>query len=188
VTEIARGASSNITEFTIASHVGTHIDAPVHFIPGARSIDQIPLERFTGPGVVVTVNKAAGEPIDVEDVKADVQAGDIVLLHTGWSAKFGNDDEYQVHPYLTPELARLLVEKQIKMLGVDCVNVEMPIPIRPPDYGRPIHKTLLGAEVLIIENLTNLDHIAGKGCRIYAFPIPYQGSDGAQARVVAELP
>jgi len=188
ISEIARGASSNITQITMASHIGTHIDAPVHFIPGGKTIDQVPLERFTGAAITISVHKGATEPIAPADIdQAAIHEDDIVFLHTGWSAKFGTP-EYDHHPYLTPELARFLVDRRIKMLGVDCVNVEMPIADRPPDYARPIHHTLLGSEVLIIENLTNLDQIAGRRARVFAFPIKYQACDGAQARVVAELP
>jgi kynurenine formamidase len=188
VQEIARGDSSNITQVTMASHIGTHIDAPVHFIPGAKTIDQVPLERFTGPAVTISLAKGATEPIHVADVEGqEIREGDIVFLHTGWSGKFGRP-EYDHHPYLTPELAVYLVGKGVKMVGVDCVNVEMPIADRPPDYSRPIHHTLLGHEVLIIENLTNLDQIAGQPTRVFAFPLKYRGGDGAQARVVAELP
>jgi arylformamidase len=160
----------------------------VHFIPGAETIDQVPLERFTGPVVTISVHKGATEPITVGDLNGhDLHEGDIVFLHTGWSEKFGTPD-YDHHPYLTPEVASYFVEKRVKMVGVDCVNVEMPISDRPADYTRPIHHTLLGNGVLIIENLTNLDQIAGRGARVFAFPIKYQGCDGAQARVVAELP
>jgi arylformamidase len=187
IQEIAKGDSSNITLITMASHIGTHMDAPCHFIPGAKSIDQMPLESFTGPVVTVSVQRGPSEAIPLADVAgAGIQAGDIVFLHTGWAAKFGTP-AYDRHPYLSVELANFLVDARVKMLGVDCVNVEMPIGDRPADYARPIHHTLLGSEILIVENLTNLEAIAGRRARVFAFPIKYQGGDGAQTRVVAEL-
>jgi len=186
--QIAAGDSSNITEIRLSSHVGTHIDAPYHFIQEGKTIDQLPLEHFTGPAVTISVERQAGESITPDDLsRADVRAGDIVLLHTGWSRKF-ESPEYQRHPFLVQDTADWLVDHKVKMLGIDCVNVEMPVADRPPDYARPIHHTLLRNEVLIIENLTNLDRIAGQRVRLYAFPIPYRGCDGAQARVVAEVP
>ena len=188
IQEIAKGDTSNITLITMASHIGTHMDAPCHFIPGAKSIDQMPLETFTGPVVTVSVQRGAGEAIPLDDLaKADIQAGDIVFLHTGWAAKFGTP-AYDRHPYLSVEVANFLVDKRVKMLGIDCVNVEMPIVDRPPDYARPIHHTLLGNDIPIIENLTNLEVIAGRRARVFAFPIKYKDGDGAQTRVVAELP
>ena len=187
IQELAKGDSSNITLITMASHIGTHMDAPCHFIPGAKSIDQMPLESFTGPVVTVSVQRGASEAIPLSDVaQAGISEGDVVFLHTGWAAKFGTP-AYDRHPYLSVDLANFLVQKKVKMLGVDCVNVEMPIGDRPADYTRPIHHTLLGAEILIIENLTNLEAIAGKRARVFAFPIKYKGGDGAQTRVVAEL-
>ena len=185
--EIAKGDSSNITLITMASHIGTHMDAPCHFIPGAKSIDQMPLETFTGPVVTVTVQRGASQEIPLDDVvRAGIQAGDIVFLHTGWSNKF-DTPAYDDHPYLSVDLANFLVDKRVKMLGIDCVNVDWPIATRPADYTRPIHHTLLGNDILIIENLTNLEAIAGKRARVFAFPIKYKGGDGAQTRVVAEL-
>jgi len=81
VQEIAKGDSSNITQVTMASHIGTHIDAPVHFIPGAKTIDQMPLEQFTGPAVTVSVERGASEGITLQDIsRADIQAGDIVFF------------------------------------------------------------------------------------------------------------
>jgi arylformamidase len=185
--EIAKGDSSNITMITMASHVGTHMDAPCHFIQGARSIDQMPLDTFIGPLVTISVRRGPSEEIQVADVEgADVRPGDIVFLHTGWSDRFGTPD-YDDHPYLSVDVAKFLVERRVKMLGVDCVNVDWPICTRPPNYSRPIHNTLLGSEVLIIENLANLAAVAGRRARVYAFPLKYKNGDGAQTRVVAEL-
>ena len=185
--ELAKGDSSNITLITMASHIGTHMDAPCHFIAGARSIDQMPLETFTGPVVTVGINRGPVEEIPLEDIAdAGIEPGDIVFLHTGWAGKFGTP-AYDHHPYLSEDVAHFLVDKRVKMLGVDCVNVDMPIADRPPNHTRPVHHTLLGNDVLIIENLTNLEAIAGRKARVFAFPLNYRGGDGAQTRVVAEL-
>lgn len=184
---IAAGDSSNMTEFTIASHIGTHIDAPRHFIEGGKTIDQIELDRFAGPALVVPITREAEQAITAEDLsEADVRPDDIVLLNTGWHRKFTSPD-YQRHPYLSEEAARYLVDRRVKMVGIDCVNVEMPIVARPAGHGRPIHLMLLGHDIPIIENLANLDAVTGRRMRLYAFPLSYKGSDGAQARVVAEV-
>ena len=64
-----------------------------------------------------------------------------------------------------------MVAKHVKVLGVDCVSVDMPVSVRPPDFAYPIHRTLLGKEVrLIIENLGDLSSVSGKRVQIYAFP------------------
>ncbi|MDE3076157.1 MAG: cyclase family protein, partial [Chloroflexota bacterium] len=139
----ARGDSANVSELRTPTHAGTHVDAPFHFVPGGRTIDQISLEQLCGPAVVIPIHRRAEEPISPEDLAAaDVRPGDIVLLHTGWSEKF-ETPEYQLHPYLLPETARWLVEKKAKMLGVDGVNVDMPIGHRPADYANPVHRILL---------------------------------------------
>jgi kynurenine formamidase len=70
---------------------------------------------------------------------------------------------------------------------VDAVTVDMPVAVRPPDFAYPIHRTLLGNNVLIVENLGDLSAVAGKRLKIYAFPLKIKGSDAGHVRVVAEV-
>ncbi len=70
---------------------------------------------------------------------------------------------------------------------MDTITVDMPTAVRPQGFAFPVHHTLLEAEVLIIENLTGLEQVAGQRVRIFAFPLKIQGSDAGQARVVAEV-
>ena len=76
----------------------------------------------------------------------------------------------------------------VKLVGVDCVTVDMPLQLRPPDFAYPAHRTLLGNDVLIIENLADLSPVSGKRLQIFAFPLRITGSDAGHVRVVAELP
>lgn len=187
VVRIADGKPLNVSVIRIATHAGTHVDAPWHFDPNGNTIDQVPLEQVCGPAVVISVSRGGGEAIPLGDLeRADVRAGDIVLIHTGWGDKF-ESPEYANHPYLSEEVARWMVEKQVKMMGIDAITPDMPTPMRPPDFKFPIHHILLDNDVLIIENLANLDRVAGQRVRLYAFPLKIQGSDGGQARVVAEV-
>lgn len=186
VHRIEHGHPLNTSVLRLATHAGTHVDAPWHFVQRGRTIDQIPLEDLCGEGVVVSVSRGAGEAIEPRHLaEADIRAGDIVLLHTGWSEKF-TSDEYYDHPYLSDACARWLVERRVKMVGMDALTPDMPIPRRPKDFSAPVHHILLGADVLIIENLANLAAVAGRRVRVYAFPLRIRGSDAGQARVVAE--
>jgi len=93
----------NVTEIRMVAHVGTHLDAPSHFIPDGPSIDQIPLGRLHGPGVVWRVRRQAGEmiePDDLDGASPPAQPGDMVLLDTGWSHWFGRP-AYDDHPWLS---------------------------------------------------------------------------------------
>ncbi|HEY4279487.1 MAG TPA: cyclase family protein [Conexibacter sp.] len=188
VMEIAHGAPLNISMLHVATHAGTHIDAPSHAIAGARSIDEIPPERFIGTGVVVGVRRGAGEEITVEDMLAGgprPQRGEMVLLSTGWDELFQSDD-YHDHPALSPALARWLVEEGVTLVGVDCITVDLPVARRPAGFDFPVHRTLLGAEVLIAENLRGLAPLVGARVRVYGQPIAVRGGDGGHVRMLVQ--
>jgi len=184
-----KGHALNVTEISLPCHAGTHVDAPVHIVANGKSIEEMPLESFVGPGAVIPVKKRGGEEVtakDLEDSGIAVNRGDILMLFTGWDAKFESAD-YNLHPYLSVDAAEWLVNKGIKLFGIDCITVDLPTPLRPKDFDFPVHKTLLGNEVLIAENMTNLGKIVGKKSRILAFPLMVKGSDAAHARIVAEI-
>lgn len=186
VHRIDKGNPLNTSVLRIATHAGTHVDAPWHFVPNGKTIDQIPLEDLFGAGVVVSVSRGAGEEITVADLqKADVREGDIVLIHTGWGDKF-ETHEYHDHPYLSDDAARWLVGRKVKMMGLDAITPDMPTGRRPQGFTYPVHHILLENGVLIIENLANLDQVAGRRVHVYAFPLKIRGSDAGQARVVCE--
>lgn len=156
--------------FSMSTHVGTHIDAPNHMVKDGKTLDQIPIEQFIGRGRLV-------EGLDFTQVKqAGIEEGDIVLFKTGMADHWGKDEYYKKYPEISEEVANYLVEKKVKMVGMDIAS-----PDHPPFK---IHKILLGANVLIIENLTNLDKLVGKEFTVYALPIKL-ALDGAPARVIA---
>jgi kynurenine formamidase len=108
------------------------------------------------------------------------------MLYTGWDEKFDSPD-YNLHPYLSVDAAEWMVKKGIKMFGIDCITVDLPTPLRPKGFDFPVHKTLLGNDVLIAENVANLGSIVGKRTRIMALPLRVKGSDAGHARIVAEV-
>lgn len=177
----------NVTEFTAVTHVGTHIDVPLHFVPDGETIDTLPLEQFAGTGVVIDVTKTEPEAVTVEDVEVapvTVRENDIVLLYTGWCHKYG-DADYDPHPWLTADLAEWFVERGVKLVGVDTITPDIPSPHRPEGWMEyPVHRTLLENGVLIAEHLGNLDSVADERLDIYGFPIKFRDGDGAQARFV----
>jgi kynurenine formamidase len=75
----------------------------------------------------------------------------------------------------------------VKLVALDVATPDMPEAVRPPGFDWPVHRLLLGAGVLIAEHLNRLDQVTGRRFRAYALPIPIVGSDGAPARIVAEL-
>ncbi|MFQ5852144.1 MAG: cyclase family protein [Candidatus Binatia bacterium] len=175
-----------ITRYTFLTHLGTHMDAPNHFIRGGKSIDQVSPEQTAGTAVVLNVPKAPCSAITVDDLEKSepkVQRGDIVFLRTGWGAKYERED-YHDHPYLPGETAKWLVERGAKIVGVDFVTVDLPPKLRKEGFTCPAHTTLLSNDVPIIENLY-LEEVVGKKLEVLCFPIKIRGSDGAPTRVMA---
>jgi kynurenine formamidase len=184
-----KGHPLNVTELSLPCHAGTHVDAPIHIIPKGKSIEELPLDAFVGPGAVIAVNKKGGEEVTAKDLEASgvpVNRGDILMLYTGWDEKFDSAD-YNLHPYLSVDAAEWMVKKGIKMFGIDCITVDLPTPLRPKGFNFPVHRTLLGNEVLIAENVTNLGSVVGKRSRILALPLRVKGSDAGHARIIAEI-
>jgi kynurenine formamidase len=158
-------------------------------MPTGKSIDELPVDAFVGPGAVISVKKNGGEEVTAKDLEASgvaVNRGDILMLHTGWDDKFDSPD-YNLHPYLSVDAAEWMVHKGIKMFGIDCITVDLPTPLRPKGFDFPVHRTLLGNNVLIAENVANLGSVVGKRTRIMALPLRIKGSDAGHARIIAEV-
>ncbi|MEJ2717011.1 MAG: cyclase family protein [Deltaproteobacteria bacterium] len=177
----------NLTEMQLVCHVGTHVDAPCHFVADGPSIDEVPFERFYGPGVVWRMKVEPYDVIakeDLERMEPTVQWGDCVLLDTGWWELF-DKPRYDEHYSLSPDAAQWLVERGVRLLGVDCGTVDLPHNRRTAGFNWPVHRILLSHGVLISEHLTNLRALAGKRIEAMFLPLPIRGSDGAPARVIA---
>lgn len=160
-------------------HVGTHMDAPLHMVDGGAYICDIPLAHFKGRGHLID---ARGKNSISEDFLSGlpINKGDIVLVWTDWSRKFRQPDYFDNYPIIAEEFAQRLV-----ILGVSLLGLDTPSPDTDPF---PVHRILLGNNVLIVENLTNLDALGAldPGFDIHAYPVKYK-ADGAPVRVVAEI-
>jgi len=189
----------HVDVLTLGSHTGTHIDAPYHFLKEGKTIDELPVDRFVGEGVLVDVSAKSDreliEPGDIEPYENEIAQGDFVVLKTGRDKYFGTS-RYFRHPYLSAELARVLLKMGVCLVGIDALNVDptyhgsMDSDSAAKDlpdeaqYGYPVHDILLGNDILIVENLCNLDQIKPvKG--VYSFlPLKLKGSDGSPLRAV----
>jgi len=159
----------------LGMHVGTHIDAPSHLLAGGKSLDQFALETFSGRGIYI---KIKGN-FDLEVVKkVPLAKDDIALFDTGMSNTYDQSRYFHEYPSMTEVIANYLVEREVKMVGVDMCSV---------DYDPfPVHKILLEHDILIIENLTNLSRLQEQDFTIHAFPLPLH-LDASPTRVVAEI-
>lgn len=164
-----------IHQITLGTHAGTHIDAPSHMIVGGKTIDQFELTRFMGRGKYIDCSDNSWDIAKLEE--SDIQSGDIVFVYTGMGLKYHEPSYFTEYPVMTTEFAEYLVLKNVSMVGLDTCSVDN-------DKDFPIHKTLLGNDVLIIENLTNLEKLAGVDFSVHALPVRVD-LDGAPTRVIA---
>lgn len=171
----------------LGTHTGTHCDAPLHFLPSGRSIDQVPLKDLIGPATVLDLTDLEGVVVNRDALESRLAPGlrpRRILLRYGWSSRWGTREYYRGHPYLTLDAARWLVD-----LGVVLVGMDTPMPDDPrngygSDNDSPVHKILLGADVTLAEYLCNLDLIPAE-VFVAVLPLAIAGADGAPARVVA---
>jgi kynurenine formamidase len=175
----------NLSRLITSTHQGTHIDAPKHFFKNGETIDQIPLERCIVPAVKVDLtHKAPNEPIlpsDLEPYERHIEQGCSILLHTGWDKFFPQDAFFSNFPYVSKALADHLAEKKVNLIGMD-----MPTP-NGTDW-KYVHVKLLGAGVLIVEGLANMEQLpADEPFTFYALPLKLQGRDGSPIRAIATL-
>ncbi|MGY1838137.1 MULTISPECIES: NAD(P)-binding domain-containing protein [unclassified Modestobacter] len=176
----------NVTHVDMVVHVGTHVDAPCHFIDGGPAIDDLPVDRFAGPGIVCRV-RAGDLEVYGPDALADrdaIEPGDIVLLETGWSQHF-RTPRYDEHPSLSFELAHWLVDRGVKMIALDTPTPDLPVHVRPEGFTWPVHQVLLRAGVLIAEHVTNLTPLSGRRVEAVFAPLNIGGADGAPVRALA---
>ncbi len=179
----------------LATHIGTHVDAPYHFVPGAATVDEMPLEKYAGPALLLDLRPVARglEPLTVAQLAdagavPDALYSKIAVLFTGWAeAESGGPRFYGQGPYLSTEGAAYLADQ-----GVNAVAVDFPIDKHPDTpqstiHDFPVHRLLLGRNVPLIENLINLHLLVGEEFELWALPLKLKGGDGAATRAVARV-
>jgi arylformamidase len=186
-----------VCKWTLNDHLGTHLDAPIHIVPGTPSVDQIDITRVVGEAVVVDCAFANGRGITAEDfdrAAPSVQAGDIVLIYSAERPAKGVEDYPRDQTYMTPSGAQWLVDHRINAVGVEAYSFENLYDgifvhewysKTTPQPHWPAHAICLRQNIYIIEGLINLQGIVGKRVRFCALPLPVPGSSGSPVRAVA---
>jgi kynurenine formamidase len=191
--------------YSAAEHGGTHLDAPIHFAEGRRTVDEIPLSGLIGPAVVVDVSERAHPDylVTVADLTSwetehgPIPGGAILLLRTGWSSRYGDRAPYlgtdltgpdavpELHfPGLDPDAAQWLVDnRDVAALGLDTPSL---------DYGQSAdfrsHVILNSDDIAGFENVANLDQLPASGSFVVALPMKIEGGSGGPLRIVAFVP
>jgi len=176
----------------IHAGIGTHIDAPLHCIPGAPDIASLPLNQLIAPCVMIDVSAKADENYSVteEDIKqfesqhGTIDKKSLIIIHTGWGKFWGNPEKYRnnlIFPTVSISAAELLLKRDLVGLGIDTLS---------PDNekeGFPVHHLLLNAGKYIIENVANTSNVPAIGATIIALPIKIQEGTEAPIRLIAAV-
>lgn len=177
---IADGDASNDSRLACSVHVGTHVDAPAHFIDRAPSVEYLPLDILTGPAVVIDL---PGADVITAEILAslDLPAGTERLLFKTRNSALWAEPDHRFNPdfvALNSDAAQWIVEHPIRLVGIDYLSIQQfdePEPL--------VHPILLEAEVVIVEGL-NLQSIQAGLYQFICLPLKLAGSDGAPARAV----
>lgn len=174
----------------MSAHMGSHVDSPLHCLPGGHTIGETPLENLVGEAVLLDLtHKEANSAIDAGDLRGFYELigpGDIAVLYTGWSDRtFGKDEFFTQSPYLTPEGARWLADRKVKAVGFDFVQEYHArfADFTPADFTA--HRVLMESGVTLLEGMTNLVSVGSKRFLLVAAPLKLMDTEAAPARFLA---
>ncbi len=175
--------SATLTRFRhLDPHCGTHLDAPLHFIPDGHDVVQLPLQM---PEIVIVISRESPIPLAVLKETGGL-SGKAVLFSTGWERNVGTLAFFEGYPALAPALANALASLGVGLVGVDTPSVD------PPVGEYPAHRALLGAGIPILEGLIGLRVLStmlagGRTAHLAAFPLRIHALEGSPVRAVAVL-
>jgi arylformamidase len=174
-----KGDTATVTRLDMGAHTGTHVDAPCHFVPGGSGVDALDLNVLVGPVLVVQALEADALSADLLGGLAIPPGTERVLFQTRNSDRWarGEREFYKDFVAITEDGARWLVERGVRLVGVDYLSVG------PFDEPVPTHQILLRAGVIAVEGL-NLSGIAPGVYQLVCLPLKIAGSDGSPARAI----
>jgi arylformamidase len=179
---IANGDDANVTELVIGTHTGTHLDAPHHFLDGARRVDELPLEVLIGPARVIAIPDDV-QAIGAGELAAAGAAGATrLLLRTRNSALLGKPHFDRSFAYLTGSGADYLLRCGVRLVAIDYLSIE-----GFEAEGAVVHQRLLGAEVIVVEGV-DLREVPTGEYELICLPLRLAGLDGSPVRAVLREP
>lgn len=163
----------------MSSHTGTHMDAPAHMNPNAKTLDEKSVSDFCGKAYVLDCRDTDSISLSMLQ-SADLRGVDFLLLCTGQDEKWGQPDYFTGFPVLTEDAALYAASLGLKGIGVDAISVD-------PVYGTgfPVHDILFANDMVSIENLCGISRFCGKTVFFAALPLRFQNADGSPIRAIA---
>ena len=177
------GTTFQIGKIEMVSNTGTYIDCPFHRFENGKDLSEIGLESFTDiDAIVIHLPYSEGLEITETHLKNYEVRNRAVLIHTGWDKHWNTELYYEGHPYLTKAAAEYLRDCSVKLAGIDSHNID-----NTTGRSRPVHTTLLGAEILIVEHLCNLYLLPDDGFTFSAIPPKFKGVGTFPVRAMAKI-
>lgn len=175
-----------LMKLSMNAGIGTHMDAPSHYIAGGKSIHEFELNDLCMPCVVIDVSNRADERYrvslkdikDFESIHGIIGEGSCLLIKTGWERFWSVPEKYRnkhLFPSITVAAANLLLKRGVKALGIDTLSPDC------PEDGFKVHQAFLSKNRILIENVANLDKMPALGA--YVMVLPLKVKDGTEAPI-----
>jgi len=182
-------AKFRVQKINMHAGIGTHMDAPAHCIPDGKTIDKIELTDLIAPCVVIDISMHAHATyqcsvVDIQNFEQQygtIREGAFVIVRTGWDQFWHQPKQYRNNlqfPSVSPNAARLLLERNIAGLGIDTLSPDT------ENSGYPVHQAILGAGKYLVENVAHADKLPPVGSFSLAMPIPTEGGTEAPIRLI----
>ncbi|WP_299292656.1 cyclase family protein [Nitrosopumilus sp.] len=176
----------NLELLFLSSHTGTHIDAPFHFVKNGIKINQIPIDRLTGIGLLIKIPKSKNSAISMSDIQLfEKQFGKIpnhssIFFYTGWQKNLKKDNYFLENPGLNKSAAKYLTSKKVNLVGIDSPSIDL-----GKDESFSVHHIFSKNNVLIVENLANLQKIPSTEFNFTILPLKLKDATGSPVRAIA---
>jgi arylformamidase len=178
VSDLARGDVCTFSSVSMSAHAGTHVDAPLHFVKGGRSVDTLPLDATVGPARVIVIRNP--RVVTAEEIRAHrIRAGERLLFKTRNSTRREPGNFFRNYVAVAPDAAEYLAARRIRAVGIDGPSIG---PLADRDMVQT-HRLLLRAGIWIIEWL-DLRRVPAGRCHLVCLPLRIVGGDGAPARAI----
>jgi arylformamidase len=169
------------TRFEMDSHTGTHIDAPAHMLENGKTLDRLRVDRFSGKALIVCVPESTKriEKDFLVQFEEKLKYSDFVLFKTGWSKFWGTSQYFKDFPTLSADAVKWMLTFSLKGIGFDVISAD---PVDSTTY--PNHFSILGKELIIIENLRFPEELIETEGDFFCFPLHFENADGSPVRAV----
>ncbi|HEY5983377.1 MAG TPA: cyclase family protein [Anaerolineales bacterium] len=177
------GTEFQIGKIEMVANTGTYVDSPFHRFADGKDLSEVGLEAFADlEGVLVRADYRQGLAVTADAFKGLDVRNRAVLVHTGWAERWATEAYLENHPFLTEDAAVYLRDHGAKLVGIDSHNID-----DTRGGERPVHSTLLRAEIIVAEHLCNLESVPGQGFSFSAIPPKFKGMGTFPVRAFARL-